>query len=233
MAGVLLSFEGGEGCGKTTQIELLADVLRERGHDVVITREPGGTPLGLALRQILLNPQLKQQAVEQQAAAPLATKAELLLMLADRAQHIQAVIAPSLQAGQIVLCDRFADSTTAYQGHGRGLDLAEIARLNAFVCGAFMPQLTFVLDLPVAVGLRRAQERRGTAAVDHFEAESVAFHERVRGGFLQIARAEPERVSILDANQNIDVVQRAILERVQKRLPTLAPLLPHPAQPEE
>jgi dTMP kinase len=232
MAGVLLSFEGGEGCGKTTQIELLAGVLRERGHEVVITREPGGTPLGLALRQILLNPELKQE-LKQQAAAPLAAKAELLLMLADRAQHIQTVIAPSLQAGQIVLCDRFADSTTAYQGHGRGFDLAEIARLNAFVCGACMPQLTFVLDLPVTVGLRRAQERRGTAAVDHFEAESVAFHKRVRSGFLQIARAEPERVCILDANQSIDVVQRAILEKVQKRLPTLAPLLLHPAQPEE
>jgi dTMP kinase len=223
MAGVLLSFEGGEGCGKTTQIELLAGVLRERGHEVVITREPGGTPLGLALRRILLHPELKQE-LEQQAAAPLATKAELLLMLADRAQHIQAVIAPSLQAGQIVLCDRFADSTTAYQGHGRGFDLAEIARLNAFVCGACMPQLTFVLDLPVTVGLRRAQERRGTAAVDRFEAESVAFHERVRSGFLQIARAEPERVCILDANQSIDVVQRAILEKVQKRMPTLASL---------
>ena len=221
MAGVLLSFEGGEGCGKTTQIELLADVLQERGRDVVVTREPGGTPLGLALRQILLNLELEQQ-VEQQADAPLAAKAELLLMLADRAQHIQAVIAPSLQAGQIVLCDRFADSTTAYQGHGRGFDLAEIARLNAFVCGACMPQLTFVLDLPVAVGLRRAQERRGTAAVDHFEAESVAFHERVRSGFLQIARADPERVCILDANQSIDVVQRAILEKVQKQLPILA-----------
>ena len=218
MAGVLLSFEGGEGCGKTTQIELLADVLRERGRDVVVTREPGGTPLGLALRQMLLNREL-----EQQADAPLAAKAELLLMLADRAQHIQAVIAPSLQAGQIVLCDRFADSTTAYQGHGRGFDLAEIARLNAFACGACMPQLTFVLDLPVAVGLRRAQERRGTAAVDHFEVESVAFHERVRSGFLQIARADPERVCILDANQSIDVVQRAILEKVQKRLPILAP----------
>ena len=223
MAGVLLSFEGGEGCGKTTQIELLAGVLRERGHEVVITREPGGTPLGLALRRILLHPELKQE-LEQQAAAPLATKAELLLMLADRAQHIQAVIAPSLQAGQIVLCDRFADSTTAYQGHGRGFDLAEIARLNAFVCGACMPQLTFVLDLPVTVGLRRAQERRGTAAVDRFEAESVAFHERLRSGFLQIARAEPERVCILDANQSIDVVQRAILEKVQKRMPTLASL---------
>ena len=217
MAGVLLSFEGGEGCGKTTQIELLADVLHERGREVVVTREPGGTPLGLALRQILLNLEL-----EQQADAPLAAKAELLLMLADRAQHIQGVIAPSLQAGQIVLCDRFADSTTAYQGYGRGFDLTEIARQNAFVCGACMPQLTFVLDLPVAVGLRRAQERRGTAAVDHFEAESVAFHERVRSGFLQIARADPERVCILDANQSIDVVQRAIFEKVQKRLPILA-----------
>ena len=223
MAGVLLSFEGGEGCGKTTQIELLANVLQERGRDVVVTREPGGTPLGLALRHILLNFELEQQ-VEQLADAPLAAKAELLLMLADRAQHIQAVIAPSLQAGQIVLCDRFADSTTAYQGHGRGFDLAEIARLNAFVCGACMPQLTFVLDLPVAVGLRRAQERRGTAAVDNFEAESVAFHERVRSGFLQIARTDPKRVCILDANQSIDVVQRAILEKVQKRLPILASL---------
>ena len=209
MTGFFITFEGGEGSGKTTQVTLLADALRERGHDVVATREPGGTPVGQSLRQLLLRPQTGQ---------PLAPSAELLLILADRAQHIQDVILPGLRAGRIVLCDRYADSTTAYQGHARGFDPADITRLNAFVCGACRPQLTFVLDLPVDVGLRRALERRGAAAVDHFEAASVAFHERVREGFLSIARAEQERVCLINAAQDIEAVHAAILEGVHKRL---------------
>ncbi len=215
MTGFFITFEGGEGSGKTTQIALLADALRERGHAVVETREPGGTPLGQSLRQLLLRPH-----TDQPTATP-ALPAELLLMLADRAQHIHEVILPGLQAGRIVLCDRYADSTTAYQGHARGFDLADIAWLNAFVCGECRPQLTFVLDLPVAVGRRRAHERRGAAAVDHFEAASVAFHDRVREGFLSIARTEPERVCLIDAAQDIEAVHAAILEGVHTRLPAL------------
>lgn len=215
MSGFFITFEGSEGGGKTTQVSLLAEALRVRGHDVVETREPGGTPVGQTLRQLLLRPHTGQPTDR------LVPPAELLLMLADRAQHIHEVILPGLHAGRIVLCDRYADSTTAYQGHGRGFDLAEIARLNAFVCGACRPQLTFVLDLPVAVGMQRAHERRGAAVVDHFEAASVAFHERVREGFLAIARAEPERVCLIDAAQAIEVVHAAVLAGVRRRLPAL------------
>ena len=215
MSGFFITFEGSEGGGKTTQVSLLAEALRARGHDVVETREPGGTPVGQNLRQLLLRPHAGQPT---DALAP---SAELLLMLADRAQHIHEVILPSLQAGRIVLCDRYADSTTAYQGYGRGFDLAEVARLNAFVCGICQPQLTFVLELPVAVGMQRARERRGAAVVDQFEAASVSFHERVREGFLVIARAEPERVCLIDAAQDIEAVHAAVLAGVRKRLPAL------------
>lgn len=215
MSGFLITFEGSEGGGKTTQISLLAEALRARGHDVVETREPGGTPIGQTLRQLLLRPSTGQPT------DPLAPSAELLLMLADRAQHIHEVILPSLQAGRIVLCDRYADSTTAYQGYGRGFDLAEVARLNAFVCSACRPQLTFVLDLPVAVGMERANARRGGAAIDHFEAASASFHERVREGFLAIARAEPERVCLIDATQDIEAVHTTVLAGVRNRLPAL------------
>ena len=215
MSGFFITFEGSEGGGKTTQVALLAETLRARGHDVVETREPGGTPIGQTLRQLLLRPPTGQPA------DTLAPRAELLLMLADRAQHIHEVILPGLQAGRIVLCDRYADSTTAYQGYGRGFDLAEIARLNAFVCDVCQPQLTFVLDLPVAVGMQRAHERRGMAAVDHFEAASVSFHERVREGFRAIARAEPERVCLIDAARDIEAVRTAVLAGVRTHLPAL------------
>lgn len=215
MSGFFITFEGSEGGGKTTQVALLAEALRARGHDVVETREPGGTPTGRTLRQLLLRPSTGQPT------DTLAPRAELLLMLADRAQHIHEVILPGLHAGRIVVCDRYADSTTAYQGYGRGFELAEIARLNAFVCDACQPQLTFVLDLPVAVGMQRAHERRGTAAVDHFEAASVSFHERVREGFLAIARAEPERVCLIDAAQDIEAVHTAVLAGVRTHLPAL------------
>ncbi len=215
MSGVFITFEGSEGGGKTTQVPLLAEALRARGHDVVETCEPGGTPIGQTLRQLLLRPYTGRPT------DTLAPSAELLLMLADRAQHIHEVILPGLQAGRIVLCDRYADSTTAYQGYGRGFDLAEVARLNAFVCGTCRPQLTFVLDLPVAVGMQRAQERRGTAAVDQFEAASVSFHERVREGFLAIVHAEPERVCLVDAARDIEAVHTAVLAGVRKRLPAL------------
>ena len=217
MNGFFITFEGGEGSGKTTQISRVAGVLRTQGHDVVETREPGGTPIGQALRQILLRPQVQ----ESQSSEILAPQAELLLLLADRAQHIHDVIRPNLEAGHIVLCDRYADSTTAYQGHARGFDLDEIARLNAFVCGECWPQLTFVLDLPVEIGMQRANERRGDTAVDHFEAESVAFHGRVREGFLHIAQTEQERVCVIDAAHDIEAVHTAILDGLCQRLPTL------------
>ena len=244
MSGVFITFEGGEGCGKTTQLKLLAAALCERGHDVVTTREPGGTPLGSGLREILLynkrRGRPRVEACPSQDDAPLlpafsepdklsgspepavstagpVPQAEMLLMLADRTQHIHAVIRPGLDAGRIVLCDRFADSTTAYQGYGREIDLEVVAKFNAFACGGCWPALTFVLDLPIKDGLaRRRYERK-----DVFQAESLAFHERVHAGFLAIARAEPERVCLIDADQAIEAVHAAVLAGVHQRLPAL------------
>jgi len=209
MPGFFISFEGMEGCGKSTHVALLAQALRNKGYEVVATREPGGTDLGQTLRQLLLNP----------SGSPLATGTELLLMLADRAQHVQEVVAPGLQASKVVISDRFSDSTTAYQGYGRGIEQSMLRQLNAFACGGFMPVLTFLLDVPVNEGLRRANKRRGNMSLaDHFEAESVAFHERVRTGFLAVAHAEPQRVIIVDAQRPIEEIHQEILSTVLQRL---------------
>jgi dTMP kinase len=202
MAGLFISFEGIEGSGKSTQVSLLAEALRTQGYETVVTREPGGTPRGQVLRQMLLDP----------TGSPLAPRAELLMMLADRAQHVQEIIAPGLSGNAIVITDRFADSTTAYQGYGRGFDLALLHQLNTFACSGSMPALTFLMDLSVSEGLQRAHHRRGdSTAADYFEAESVAFHERVRAGFLAIARAEPHRIYVLDATRPKELVHQEIL----------------------
>ncbi len=207
MSGIFLSFEGIEGSGKSTQATLLADALRAHGHDVVITREPGGTQRGQVLRRLLLDP----------IEPSLAPGAELLLMLADRAQHVQEVIAPALAANKVVITDRFVDSTTAYQGYGRGFDRALLHQLNTLACGGYLPAMTFLMDLPVSEGLQRARLRRGeTETADHFEAESVAFHERVREGFLAIAHAEPQRVHLLDATRPKEQVHQDILAALQR-----------------
>ena len=207
MAGFFLTFEGVEGGGKTTQVPLLAEALRAQGREVLITREPGGTEVGQALRRILLEP----------AATPLASEAELLLMLADRAQHVHEVILPGLHANKVVISDRFLDSTIAYQGYGRGIPLDVLERLNAFVCGECMPALTLILDLPVTAGLQRANKRRGVVD-DTFEAEAVDFHERVRAGFLAVANAQPERVCLIKADRPVEVVHREILAIVWERM---------------
>ncbi len=207
MSGIFLSFEGIEGSGKSTQATLLADALRAHGHDVVITREPGGTQRGQVLRRLLLDP----------TEPSLAPGAELLLMLADRAQHVQEVIAPALAANKVVITDRFVDSTTAYQGYGRGFDRALLHQLNTLACGGYLPAMTFLMDLPVSEGLQRACLRRGeTETADHFEAESVAFHERVREGFLAIAHAERQRVHVLDATRPKEQVHQDILAALQR-----------------
>ena len=212
MAGLFVSFEGIEGSGKSTQVALLAQALRSQGYEIVVTREPGGTPVGQVLRRLLL----------ESSSSPLASGTELLLMLADRAQHVQEIIAPALRANKIVISDRFVDSTTAYQGYGRGVELALLAQLNAFACGGCMPALTLVLDLPVSEGLRRVRQRQsGTQGTDRFEAESVAFHERVRIGYLEIARSDPQRVCILDAVRPVEMIHQEILAVVQSRLPVL------------
>jgi len=209
MAGFFLTFEGVEGGGKTTQVTLLAEALRAQGRDVLITREPGGTAVGQVLRRILLEP----------SATPLSSEAELLLMLADRAQHVHEVILPGLRANKVVISDRFLDSTIAYQGHGRGIRLDLLTTLNAFACGACIPALTLILDVPVTAGLQRANKRRGIVEkTDTFEAEAVDFHERVRAGFLAVANAQPERVCLINADRSVEVIHQEILAIVQERM---------------
>lgn len=207
MVGFFISFEGIEGSGKTTQITLLSRTLREQGRRVVVTREPGGTDAGRVVREILLQPNFP-------TLTPLA---ELLFCLADRAQHVHEVIAPALAAGAVILSDRFADSTVAYQGYGRGEDLILIARLNALACGRYLPHLTFLLDCPVEVGLARTSGRGALSAcgepcrtADRFEAESVGFHERVRKGYLEIARSTPDRVVVIEATRSSEQIHSEV-----------------------
>lgn len=185
MSGVFITFEGIEGCGKSTQLELLAAHLEKAGHAVLVTREPGGTDLGESIRQLLLDP-------DNGAMAPLT---ELLLYEAARAQLVSERIRPALEAGQVVLCDRFYDSTTAYQGAGRRLRGVDLAALHGLATGRLTPDLTILLDLPVDEGLRRALKG---AKGDRIERESLAFHERVRRAFMDVAKHEPNRVRVLN-----------------------------------
>jgi dTMP kinase len=203
--GLFLAFEGGEGAGKTTQIERLADALRKRGHDVLATREPGGSPGSEAIRELLLS-----GAVERWDA-----ETEALLMVAARRDHLVATIWPALEAGRIVLCDRFADSTEAYQGFGRGVPRERLAELHRLVAGDFFPDLTFVLDLPAEEGLARAK-RRGAAT--RFERMPLALHERLRQGFLAIAEREARRCVVIDARQDVGAIHAAIAAALRERL---------------
>ena len=204
MFGVFLTFEGGEGAGKTTQIARLADALTQRGHTATRTREPGGDPFGESVRALLLD----------RDAAPV-PPAELLLFAAARAQNVQTVIRPALDAGNVVLCDRFTDSTLAYQGYGRGLSLDAIRAVNAVATGGLIPHRTFLLDLSPAVGLAR----QSPDAQDRLDRETLDFHERVRIGFLSLADAEPERFVVLDAAQEPDALFAELLAAVLAVLP--------------
>ncbi len=204
--GLFITFEGVEGAGKTTQIARLAARLRESGRrDVLTTREPGDGPLGQELRTLALHPPMGM-VVE--------PRAELLIMLADRAQHVGQVIGPHLNSGGIVLCDRYADSSVAYQGYGRGLDIGEIARLNGWATGGLLPDLTVLLDLDPTVGLARQRER------SVMEEEALPFHQRIRAGFLALAEAAPQRWLVLDASRPPDAVHQDIWAAVSSRLPT-------------
>lgn len=200
-----ITIEGVEGAGKSTQAARLADALRRDGRNVVLTREPGGTELGRTLRRLLLDEPVIEPAAE----------TELLLYLADRAEHVRRLIGPALERGAVVIADRFSDSTIAYQSYGRGLPEEEVRRLDRFARGEIRPGLTFVLDLPAAEGLARARETR---SADRLERESVEFHERVRAGFAAIAAAEPQRVVLLDGRQAVDDLGRAIAARVLQHL---------------
>lgn len=206
---MFITFEGIEGSGKSTQLARLAAALRQRGHRVTVTREPGGTPAGARIRRILTDPE----------APPLSATAELFLYLADRAQHVRERILPALASGDVVLCDRFSDSTLAYQGYGRNVDVETVRRLDAVARSGCAPNLTFLLDCPVDVGLERAQQRPATGIrEDRFEREPLAFHERVHAGFLALARAEPHRFIVLDSQGPAEQTEARILANALQRL---------------
>lgn len=194
----LITIEGGEGAGKTTLARALYERLQTRGHPARLTHEPGGSPIGRAVRQLVLDPQLD-----------LSLWTETCLFLADRASNVETVVRPALTAGEIVLSDRYVDSTLAYQGHGRGLDLDLLRRLNDAVTGGLLPDLTLLLDLSPQVGLERTRIRaQGQDQGDRIGDAALAFHERVNAGFRALAEAEPERVRIIDATQPAQDVLR-------------------------
>jgi dTMP kinase len=199
-----VTFEGGEGSGKTTQIKLAADWLKERGIPVLATAEPGGTPFGRKIREILLN----------RESCAIGAEAELFLFSAARVQHVRETILPSLEAGQWVLCDRFTDATLAYQGFGRGLDVEFIRTVNDFSTCSLKLDLTLLFDLPVEAGLARAKKRtagiRPEAAEDRFELEERTFHERIREGYLSFAANEPERFRIINGAADVETVRREV-----------------------
>lgn len=195
--GRFVTVEGVEGAGKSTCLAVVQRCLEGRGVDLVQTREPGGTPIGERLRSLLLD----------QRSEGIADDTELLLMFAARAEHLHRVIEPALGAGRWVVCDRFTDASYAYQGYGRGIDLARIARLEDWVQGERRPDLTLLLDLPVATGLARAGSR---STPDRFERQTLDFFERVRAGYLDLAAREPGRFRVIDASRDIAAVAEAI-----------------------
>lgn len=197
---LFITFEGPEGSGKSTQLKLLEEWLSGRGHDVLATREPGGTSISEAVRSILLNP----------ANTAMRPVTEILLFSAARAQIVAQVIRPHMERGGIVLCDRYADSTLAYQGYGRGLDLDTLRAITAFATGGLVPHLTVYLDIAIEDGLRRKSAQEW----NRLEDQTLTFHRRVRQGYLEMAAAEPERWLVLDAAQPIAGVQSAIRERL-------------------
>jgi len=198
---MFITFEGIEGAGKTTQITALKDALTKQGKQVVVTREPGGTAFGVTIREMLLNPNTSFAHND----------TELLLFFADRYEHVATVVKPALAQNKVVICDRFIDSTTAYQVGGRGRSQQFCDALSAPV--NLTPDITFLLDLPVEEGLGRAKKR---AQLDRFEKEEVAFHQRIRDSFLAIAKQEPNRVFIVDALQPQDTISKAIAASVQQ-----------------
>ena len=201
MSGLFITFEGGDGTGKSTQVRLLAEWLTEQGRAVVTTREPGGTEVGTALRDIVLHHR-----------GEVDPRAEALLYAADRAQHIGTLVRPALERGDVVVQDRYIDSSVAYQGAGRVLDAAEIKRISMWATGDLLPNLTVLLDLPGDVARARlAGEKK---VFDRLENEHDDFHERVRAGFLQLAADQPQRFLVVDATASIDDIARVIRDRV-------------------
>jgi len=209
---MFISFEGIEGSGKTTNIRHAVGFLRDKGHDCVITREPGGTRIGEKIRAILLDPSSKEMD-------PLT---ELLLYTADRAQHIKELIAPFLSAGKTVVCDRYYDATVVYQGYARGLDTELILRLHRLLFKNLKPDITLLLDLPPEIGLSRAWKQIDNGDRDRvetrFEKETLLFHKKVRSGYLEMARLEPERFRIIDASKEPDQVRKEIIRTLSEEI---------------
>lgn len=211
---LFISFEGGEGSGKTTQINKLAEALTQKGFKVLTTREPGGTPEGEKIRDLLV----------QRDGGNWDPVSECLLLYAARVMHIEKVIKPSLEKGKIVITDRFHDSTFAYQGYGRGLDITEIEKLNQIAIGSFRPDITFILDIDPEQGLRRSSRRLAAESLqlkqteDRFENMDLEFHRRLRMGFLEISKREPQRCHVIDAAQDAAVIFDQILRFVTERM---------------
>ena len=214
---MFLTFEGIEGSGKSTIMERMAARLRKQGLSVRMTREPGGTALGGELRRLLLD----------KRGAHCSAQAELLLFLADRAQHLQEIVLPALGEGVMLLCDRYVDSTLAYQGYGRGMPLDQLARLNEFATGGLLPDMTLLFDVPAELGLARAGERNREEGVEisegRFEAERLEFHQRVRAGYLELAAQYPKRYAVVDASVPTDAVLQQALALARKRIAELRP----------
>lgn len=200
--GLFITFEGADGCGKTTQLNLLAEFLRKKGLDVVITREPGSKGLGEKIREILLSYE-----------GEVSSNCEAFLFLADRAQHIDLLVKPAIEAGKIVLCDRHTDSTIAYQGYGRGVDLERIKLLNFLATSGVVPDLTFIFDIDVETSMSRVGKNK-----DRMESAGVEFHEKVRNGYLEIAKAEPDRVKVISSKDSIENIFEQVKELIEKIL---------------
>lgn len=203
---MFITLEGPEGSGKTSQLPELAEFLRANGHNVLVTREPGGTPVGDQIREILMN-------LQNDSIIP---RTEILLFLAARAQHVEALIRPALAAGKIVVCDRFGDSTLAYQGFGHKTDLETLQTLLDFSTAGLKPDLTLLVDVPVEVGMTR--KRANSSEWNRLDAYALAFHERVRQGYFALAEAEPDRWLIIDATEDQDCVQQAMRRAILSRL---------------
>ena len=210
LKGLFISLEGGEGAGKSSLLLHLESWLIEQGYSVVVTREPGGTGLSETIRSWLLN---------NKGSFKIGDRSELLLFLAARAQHIQELILPALQNGKVVLCDRFNDSTIAYQGAARNLGIEYVKNLCQLVCGSVQPQLTFLLDVAPEVGLERSrllQKETSAGELDRIEAESLAFHQKIRDAFMLLAAEDPLRFSVIDAHRQQEEVQRKAIVRLEK-----------------
>lgn len=198
--GLFITFEGADGCGKTTQLMLLAKYLKAQGREVVVTREPGARGLGEKIREILLN-----------YDGEVSSRAEAFMFLADRAQHIDVIVNPAIKSGKIVLCDRHTDSSVAYQGYGRRLDIDEIKRLNSIATNGKKPDMTLIFDIDVETSMARVGDMK-----DRMESAGIEFFNRVRNGYLEIAKQEPNRVKVLDASKSIEEIHKNVIALYEK-----------------